>query len=93
VEYALTDKGSDLNPALDALRQWSAEHLAGSPPEPVTSAAASETSGRSERSDRKTEALKQRSDVQPSRPDSNKTAPKPFPALRPWGATAKARIR
>ena len=93
VEYALTAKGSDLIPALDALRQWSAAHLTDTQAERKSPAASPGAASRAPKKDQKAEPLKQHSDIQPPRPDTAKAAPKPSPALRPWGATAKARIR
>ena len=93
VEYALTAKGSDLNPALDALRQWSAVYLTDTPSEPSGPALAPGAKGSSQRSDQKTEPLNQPSDNQPPRPEATEAPTKPSPSLRPWGATAKAKIR
>jgi len=93
VEYALTAKGSDLIPALDALRQWSAAHLTDTQLEQSSPAASPEAQSRATQNDQKTEPLTQHSDKQPPRSETAKAAPKPSPAPRPWGATAKAKIR
>ena len=81
VEYALSEKGSALVPALDALRAWSTGYADDRPkPERETSARRAVLEARDEpelAEDRGAPAQ------QPARPERR---------LRPWGATAKARL-
>ena len=86
VEYALTERGRALIPTLEALRAWSAAHIgdAATQPSPLPAAPAAEA--RPEPADRKPKTVTHHSDISPPSPGATPRS------VRPWGATAKAKI-
>ena len=93
VEYALTGKGRDLNPLFEALHAWSETHMADTTSQ--SSRPAATPAGRAERKlrDQTARPPNQTRDMTPARPETTDAPLKSPHKARPWGATAKAKIK
>ena len=86
VEYALTHEGRALIPTLETLRAWSAAHIGDATTQPSPLPAAPAAKAHPEPADRKPKPVTHDRDTSPPSPGA---APR---SVRPWGATAKAKI-